>query len=103
MLIKPQFEAGRENIGKNGIVKSKKAHKAVLDKISQYIVDDINWVLNDIIVSPVKGGSGNIEYLAYVECCNDDKLYKDNDMKASCKVINIDTAEIVNNAFLRME
>lgn len=63
-LIKPQFEAGRENIGKHGIVKSQKTHIQVLSGILQEL--QLNGLsLKGLCPSPVKGGSGNTEYLAY--------------------------------------
>ncbi len=63
-LIKPQFEAGREAVGKGGIVKSKSAHIRVLDDIYGYLVTN-GFEVAGIIPSPIKGGDGNIEYLAY--------------------------------------
>ncbi|MCL2055361.1 MAG: TlyA family RNA methyltransferase [Oscillospiraceae bacterium] len=63
VLIKPQFEAGREHIGKNGLVKSMKAHQRVLaDMITFCIGNELAVTALDF--SPIKGGSGNIEYLA---------------------------------------
>jgi len=64
-LVKPQFEAGRENIGKKGIVKDKKIHKKVLNDIYDFIVS-CGFVPEDITVSPIKGGDGNAEYLMLV-------------------------------------
>lgn len=64
-LIKPQFEAGRENIGKNGIVRDKKVHLMVLNNIEKYL-DINNLFLENITYSPIKGGDGNIEYLALI-------------------------------------
>ena len=61
-LVKPQFEAGRENIGKNGIVKSKKVHENVLISVTDACAD-AGLYPYEIIPSPVKGGDGNIEYL----------------------------------------
>ncbi len=65
ILIKPQFEAGRENIGKNGIVKSEKIHVRVLEDISREI-SFVGLILCGLDFSPVAGGSGNIEYLAHI-------------------------------------
>ncbi len=65
LLIKPQFEAGRENIGKHGIVRSQKAHIKVLNQIMQELQQN-GLSLRGLCASPVKGGSGNAEYLAYV-------------------------------------
>lgn len=63
VLIKPQFEAGRENIGKNGLVKSQKIHVNVLMKITEEFHRN-GLSLRGLCPSPVRGGSGNIEYLA---------------------------------------
>ncbi len=63
-LIKPQFEVGRENIGKKGIVKDKKGslREMVLLKI-RLAAEDNGFTLKQVISSPIKGGSGNTEYL----------------------------------------
>lgn len=64
-LIKPQFEAGREQVGKNGVVRDKKAHIAVIEQVAGYAAQNglqaagLTW-------SPIKGPKGNIEYLLYV-------------------------------------
>lgn len=63
ILIKPQFEAGRENIGKHGLVKSQKVHVNVLIQIMEELQAN-GLSLTSLCPSPVKGGSGNIEYLA---------------------------------------
>lgn len=62
-LIKPQFEAGKENIGKKGIVKSQKIHLEVLKNFVS-LVTSLGLYVNNLTFSPVKGGNGNIEYLA---------------------------------------
>jgi len=67
VLIKPQFEAGRQNLGKNGIVKSKKVHERILYEISEFAVT-IGFKIIDLCCSPVTGGDGNIEYLIYMDC-----------------------------------
>lgn len=66
VLIKPQFEAGKSNIGKNGIVKDRKVHCAVLKEISAVFCEN-GFEIIGIIPSPIKGGDGNIEYMAYVK------------------------------------
>lgn len=63
-LIKPQFEAGRCNIGKNGIVKKKQVHIEVIKNIRNFLEDIHNKVIN-LEYSPIRGGKGNIEYLIY--------------------------------------
>lgn len=62
VLIKPQFEAGRENIGKNGIVKSKKIHLNVLTNIISF-TEKTGFAIIGICHSPITGSKGNIEYL----------------------------------------
>ncbi|MBS4536216.1 TlyA family RNA methyltransferase [Clostridium sp. D2Q-14] len=64
-LIKPQFEVGKKNIGKRGIVKKASIHFDVIKKIKNFI-KSLDLVLTDIEYSPIKGGGGNIEYLAYI-------------------------------------
>ena len=65
ILIKPQFEAGKSNIAKGGIVKDKKAHFSVLNDICGYI-NSKGLALNGLVPSAVRGGDGNVEYLAYI-------------------------------------
>lgn len=63
-LVKPQFEVGRENIGKGGIVKTEKARLNALNKVVDY-ARSVGFEFRGSIVSPIEGGDGNIEYLAY--------------------------------------
>ena len=62
VLIKPQFEAGRSYIGKRGIVKDRKVHIRVLSEIDSF-ASSIGFITGKYTFSPVRGGSGNIEYL----------------------------------------
>lgn len=64
ILIKPQFEAGREKVKKNGVVREKSVHEEVLYKTIKMITDN-NWEIIELTYSPVKGPKGNIEFLAY--------------------------------------
>ena len=64
-LIKPQFEAGREFVGKKGVVRDKKIHAAVIERILTFAAEIGFGVLN-LDFSPVKGPEGNIEYLAHL-------------------------------------
>lgn len=61
-LIKPQFEVGRENIGKNGIVKSKNSHISVITEICSFISEN-GFGITGLCYSPITGSKGNIEYL----------------------------------------
>lgn len=62
-LIKPQFEAGRANIGKGGIVSKRSVHEDVLRQIVAF-VPTLGWKVNALDYSPISGGDGNIEFLA---------------------------------------
>ncbi len=64
-LIKPQFEAGRENIGKKGVVRDPEVHKNVVETICGFAVESGFSVLN-LDFSPIKGPEGNIEYLMHI-------------------------------------
>ncbi len=65
-LIKPQFEAGRENVGKKGVVRDRAVHTAVIEKIIGLIAEN-RFSLLGLDFSPIKGPEGNIEYLCYIE------------------------------------
>ena len=65
-LIKPQFEAGREQVGKHGVVRDKKVHEAVIKKITN-LCSEIGFLILGLTYSPIKGPEGNIEYLIYIE------------------------------------
>ncbi len=65
-LIKPQFEAGKENIGKKGVVRDKSVHTDVVRNITAFAAENGFKVLN-VDFSPIKGPEGNIEYLMYIE------------------------------------
>jgi len=64
-LIKPQFEAGKENVGKKGVVREKAVHIAVINKIID-LIEENKFSLLGLTFSPVKGPEGNIEYLCYI-------------------------------------
>lgn len=61
-LIKPQFEAGRENVGKGGIVKNKNIYKRIISDLSETASEN-SLILTKLTVSPIKGGDGNREFL----------------------------------------
>ncbi len=63
-LIKPQFEAGKENVGKGGIVRDANIHEEVLERIL-HIADEEGFSLQGLTYSPIKGMDGNIEFLGY--------------------------------------
>ena len=65
-LIKPQFEAGREKVGKKGVVRDKAVHEEVVQMICDFAVENGYSVLG-LTFSPVKGPEGNIEYLVFLQ------------------------------------
>ena len=69
ILVKPQFECGRGDIGKNGIVRSEKVHRAVLSDIISFC-NSSGLAVMGADHSPIQGGDGNIEYLIYAEKTN---------------------------------
>lgn len=88
-LIKPQFEAGRENVGKKGVVREKSVHISVIEKIIG-LLDENKFSLLGLDFSPVKGPEGNIEYLCYIR--------KDEEPKSN----KFSAEEIVEKSYLAL-
>lgn len=65
-LIKPQFEAGREKVGKKGVVRDQKVHAEVMRAVTDY-AEKIGFSVKGLTYSPIKGPEGNIEYLMWIE------------------------------------
>jgi 23S rRNA (cytidine1920-2'-O)/16S rRNA (cytidine1409-2'-O)-methyltransferase len=65
-LIKPQFEAGKEQVGKKGIVRDKKVHEAVIEKIVHLSLNE-GYNVENLSFSPITGGEGNIEFLIHLK------------------------------------
>ena len=81
MLIKPQFEAGREKVEKNGVIRDSKVHEEVIKKVINFCVSEGLSVFG-LDYSPIKGSAGNIEFLLYVKKNNasvsfDEKMVSD--------------------------
>ena len=72
-LIKPQFEAGREKVGKKGVVREKSVHEEVIEKVIEFALETGFEVIN-LEYSPIKGPEGNIEYLVYLRKCEEGKI-----------------------------
>lgn len=70
-LIKPQFEAGRDKVGKKGLVRDKETHKEVILKVIDF-AKEIGLYTNGLTYSPITGGTGNIEFLVYLKKTNID-------------------------------
>ena len=71
-LIKPQFEAGREKVGKKGVVREKSTHHEVIEKVTEFAVS-IGFSVLEITFSPIKGPEGNIEYLVHLKKCPEEE------------------------------
>lgn len=65
-LVKPQFEAGREQVGKKGIVRDRKVHEEVIERIIAFSIDQ-GYDVHDVSYSPITGGDGNIEFLLHLQ------------------------------------
>ncbi len=87
-LVKPQFEAGKDKVGKKGVVRDKKTHVEVLDNFIENAKNAGFAVLN-MTFSPIKGPEGNIEYLGHL-------------LKNGTESISIDTEQIVENSHMEL-
>ena len=65
-LIKPQFEAGRDRVGKKGVVRDARVHRDVILEILHFISQEMGWAAQALSFSPIKGPEGNIEFLVYI-------------------------------------
>ena len=81
LLIKPQFEVGKENIDKNGLVKDKEKHLDAI-KAVQEKANELGYKLVDLIVSPIKGKTGNVEYMALFQRENQLKMSQQLDIES---------------------
>jgi len=77
-LIKPQFEAGKENVGKKGVVRDPKIHKMVLDHFVD-LVHSLDFRILGLTFSPVKGPEGNIEFLGHLTLADVPGIQPDTD------------------------
>ena len=75
-LIKPQFEAGREKVGKKGVVREPATHKEVLDDFVS-LADALNFKMLGLTFSPVKGPEGNIEFLGHLSLADVEGIHPD--------------------------
>lgn len=94
-LIKPQFEAGREKVGKKGVVRDKKVHEEVINKIIDYALS-IGFEVLNLEYSPIKGPEGNIEYLLFLQNHKDVEYINKERVFSNFEIHNIES--IVNQA-----
>lgn len=85
-LIKPQFEAGKDKVGKKGVVREKSTHIEVIEMVSKFAVETGFSILN-LDYSPIKGPEGNIEYLIHLKNSNEGYTFNEEDYKE--KVIKV--------------
>lgn len=79
-LIKPQFEAGRDQVGKKGIIRDPDIHLEVIQKIISYSLS-LGFFVHHLTYSPITGGDGNIEFLIHVEVSNENEGMMDSEVK----------------------
>ena len=72
-LVKPQFEAGREHVGKGGVVRAEETHRRVLTTTLS-LAESLGMMINGLTVSPAPGPAGNIEFLLWLECHQTESL-----------------------------
>ncbi|NMA03031.1 MAG: TlyA family RNA methyltransferase [Clostridia bacterium] len=84
-LIKPQFEAGKDKIGKKGVVKEPKVHKEVIENVLK-VCADLQLGISGLTYSPIKGPEGNIEYLLWLN-------------NANISIDSVDINQVVQEAF----
>lgn len=92
-LIKPQFEAGKKNVGKKGVVRDKKVHIQVIENVMAF-AKSIGFDILNLDFSPVKGPEGNIEYLLYLQ----NALSSEGNDKT-----NISVSQVVENSHLTLD
>ncbi len=93
-LIKPQFEAGREKVGKKGVVRDKAVHREVIEKVIEYAAS-IGFNILNLDYSPIKGPEGNIEYLLYLENGNRDET---DEIKTDINAESVSVNDVVDMA-----
>ena len=80
LLIKPQFEAGKEKVEKGGVVRDKTVHKEVIENVINF-AKSTNYKIKDLTYSSIKGPSGNIEYLLWITTGQNDTEFNCNNIQ----------------------
>ena len=94
-LIKPQFEAGRENVGKKGVVREPRVHEDVIRNVFQ-AAQKAGFCVKALSYSPVKGPEGNIEYLMHLVCASEENA-------ASSEVFEDEILAVVREAHTELD
>ncbi|MDR0964400.1 MAG: TlyA family RNA methyltransferase [Clostridium sp.] len=87
-LIKPQFEAGREKVGKKGVVKDPLVHEEAILRVIQF-AQNCNFVFRGLDYSPIRGPKGNIEYLLYLQKSHMNSSLESKLQKIVSQVVNV--------------
>lgn len=66
VLVKPQFEAGRDKVGKGGVVRDPAVHREVLENLYRFVTDGLGWTVASAIRSPLLGPAGNVEFFFHI-------------------------------------
>jgi len=90
-LIKPQFEAGKAKVGKHGIVRDPAVHKEVLNTILSFAVES-GFEVENLDFSPIKGGSGNIEFLVLLKSVEEPSISA-----------NVSIEKVIENAYSELK
>lgn len=93
-LIKPQFEAGREQVGKKGVVREPRVHEEVIQMVMNYALS-LGFHILGIDHSPIRGPEGNIEYLLYMENDNREPVTIDEKQKEAVKELVAHAHEVL--------
>ncbi|ARK31388.1 TlyA family RNA methyltransferase [Halalkalibacter krulwichiae] len=93
-LVKPQFEAGREQVGKKGIVREKSIHEQVVTGIAEFALEQ-GFDVSGLSFSPIKGGEGNIEFLMHLHFTGDKQIGE--------MVSQLSANEVVDSAHLELK
>lgn len=99
-LIKPQFEAGREKVGKKGVVRDKKVHEEVIQLVASYAAS-IGFECLDLNFSPIKGPEGNIEYLLYLRKVVQDE--NQDEIVAGQTILSDEISQVVDEAHQKLD
>jgi 23S rRNA (cytidine1920-2'-O)/16S rRNA (cytidine1409-2'-O)-methyltransferase len=92
-LIKPQFEAGKEQVGKKGIVRDKKVHEQVIESILEFAMNE-GYDVQDVTFSPITGGEGNIEFLAHLKWHGEQEKGTNHSPKTAMQIVEDAHAEL---------
>ena len=104
-LIKPQFEAGREKVGKKGVVREKSTHLEVIQMVMAYAAE-IGFEIRNLEFSPIKGPEGNIEYLLYLhkpEQASEETVTGEEALAKAEKECPVSSEQVVEEAHMELD